>query len=100
MGLRRIETAPVSTEAHRRSNGALTQLQPWKAGGLLVSNVRCSGVNHLSTSFLAVPSVYMSVIALLTALQVFTSPFLTPTPYFSSVNGTLSTFTALPSRAA
>src|SRR5262245_32987491 len=100
MALHRIEAAPVGPRAHRRFSGASDQLQPWKAGGLEASNCRCSGVNHLSMSFLAVPSLYMSVIALLTASQVLVSPFLMPTPYFSSVSGTLSTFTEVPSRAA
>src|SRR5690606_12055541 len=64
------------------------QVQPSNWGTLLVS-FRPESPNHLVRRRWAVPSWYMAVMARLTASQPLRSPFLRPTPYFSSVNGAL-----------
>src|SRR5690606_10074514 len=70
--------------------GRPCQAQPSISGTVLTSfspvPAKC-----FSRYWPAVPSEYILVMALLTASQVSVSPFFMPTPYFSSVKGSLMT---------
>src|SRR5699024_6734918 len=55
--------------------------------GTLSTTSRSVLPDHSSRDSAAVPSWYISLIALLTASQARTSPWGSPTPYFSSVKG-------------
>src|SRR4051794_40770118 len=77
---------------------AVRQLQP-SAVGAVASKFRPVLPNHLSHSCLVVPSAYMAAMALLTASQPLMSPFLSPTPYFSSVKEALAILKTPGSRA-
>src|SRR5690606_27161609 len=70
--------------------GRPCQAQPSITGTVLTrfSPVPAKG---FSRYWPAVPSEYILVMALLTASQVSVSPFFMPTPYFSSVKGSLMT---------